>query len=91
MANVVRKSDQETGGFHGVGHERYTGRGARVDQFEDLRNLDDCAGADDGETQSLGDGQRCTFGVFVDVQIEQKGAVAGGADEGDDGIVHWLR
>ena len=91
MADVVRECDQETGSFHGVGHEGYTGRGARVDQFQDLGHLDDCAGADDGETQSLGDGERCTFGVFVDVQVKQKGTVAGCADERDDGIVHWFR
>lgn len=87
VAHAVGERDEETGGFKGVGHEGDAGRRARVNQFQDLGDLYHGAGTNDGQTERLGDGERCAGRILGDVEIEQEGAVAGRADQRDDRIV----
>lgn len=88
VAHAIGERDEQAGGFKRVGYERDTGGRARVDQLQDLRNLDHSTGANDGDAESLGDGERCAGRVLGDIEIEQESAVAGSTDQRDDRIVN---
>lgn len=91
VPHAVGQSDKQTSGFEGIGHKGDTGRGARVDELQDLGDLDDSTGAHDGNTEGLRDSQGCTGRIFDQAEVEKQGGVAGCRDQRDDRIVHRLR
>lgn len=56
-ADVVGEGDDEGGGFEDVGGEGETGGGGAAGEFEDLRDLHNAGGGDDGDTEGFGDGE----------------------------------
>ena len=87
VADVVGERDQERRGLEDVGGEAQPLRGAGLEELENLRDLDDGGGSDDGEAEGFGDCEGQAFRVGRYVEVEEEGAVALGADEGDKGVV----
>lgn len=57
-----------------------------VDDFEDLWDLDDGAEGDDADADCFGDEEGEAGAPRVDVEVEEEGFVAGGAEEGVSGL-----
>lgn len=87
LTDIVRERDQERCCFQRVAEERNAGRRLRVQQFQDLGDLDDGGSADDAEAHRFGDGEGKTLRIFGDVEVEEERAMTGRTEEGDDGIV----
>lgn len=91
VPHAVRQRDKQAGGFEGVGHKGDAGGGARVDELQDLRDLDDGAGTDNSNTEGLRDSQGCAGRIFDQAKVEEQGGVARRCDQRDDRIVNRLR
>lgn len=71
-ANIIRQADQVCGRLEKVAEEGDAGRGLRVDELEDLGDLDDGAGADDADSEAFGDGEFDALGCgWVDFKEER--------------------
>lgn len=55
LSRVIRQASDEAARFEEVGQEADAGCGARGDQFEDLRDLDDRGRADDADPEGFRD------------------------------------
>lgn len=91
VADVIRQRNDKTGGFEEVAAERQTLRGLRLDQFDDLGHLDDGSRRDDDNSESFRYGERHAFWMRGKIEIEDKAAVAGSAEQIDDHIVERSR
>ena len=87
VADVVGEGDEEAGRLEEVRGQAQALSGAGLDELEDLGHLDDGGGGDDGDAEGFGDSEPEAVRVGGDVEVEEKGAVALGAEEGDEGIV----
>jgi hypothetical protein len=81
LPDVVGEGDEEGGGFEEVGEEGDAGGGLRVDELEELRDLDDGTGADDADAEAFGDGEFEAVGVVERVDVQYEVFVADGAEE----------
>lgn len=81
-ANIVRQADQVCRRLQEVAEEGDTRRGFRVDELEDLGNLDDGAGANDADSEAFGDGELDAFGRGW-VDFKEKRVVALSAEDRD--------
>jgi len=57
VAHIVAQADEVRARLEQVGQEGQTGGRLRVQQFQQLRDLDDGAGADDTNAKGLADGE----------------------------------
>jgi hypothetical protein len=90
MAHIVRERDEVRARFEQVREERETVGGLRVEQLEQLGDLDDGGGADDADAEAFGDGELDAFrGAEVDVVDER--FVAFGAEQRDADVGDGLR
>ena len=89
VADVVGERDEETRRLEDVGGEAEALGRAGLEEFEDLRDLDDGGGGDDGKTEGFGDRERKAIGVGGYVKIEKEGAVALGPEKADESVVDW--
>ena len=81
LADIVREGDEEGGRLEQVGEEGDAGRGLRVDELEELRDLDDGAGADDANAETFADGEFEAVGVVDWVDVEDEVFVAHRAEQ----------
>jgi len=84
-ADVVGEADEVGGRLEEVAEEGDAGGGARGEQLEDLRHLDDGGGRDDADAQAFGDGE-LDAGGGAGVDVQQEGLVAFRAQEGDSEV-----
>lgn len=87
LAVVICEGDQEGRGLEEIGEERNALGRARLEQLEDLRDLDNRRRGDDADSQPLGDGELDAFrGGRVDIQ--QQRLVALVAYDGDSEVAN---
>lgn len=72
MADVVAQRDEVCAGLQDIGEEREAFSGLRVQQLEELRDLDDRGCADDTDSKTFRDGELDTLGLGeIDVVKER--------------------
>ncbi|KAB8336707.1 hypothetical protein FH972_021017 [Carpinus fangiana] len=82
VADVVAEGDDVRGRLEQDGEEGEAGGGAGAQQLEQLGNLDDGRGGDDGDAEGLGDGEReAGLVAGAHVEVEDERAVALGAEQ----------
>ena len=80
VAHVIHQRDHQTGSFQQVADETDALGGARIDQFDHLRDFDDGGGGDDSEAEGFGDGEFHADAV-ADCEVVDEAAVAAVAEE----------
>ena len=81
LPDVVGEGDEEGGGFEEVGEEGDAGGGLGVEEFEELRDLDDGGGADYADAEAFAYCEFEAVGVVYGIEVEDQVLIADGPEE----------
>ena len=81
LPDVVGEGDEEGGGFEEVGEEGDTRCGLRVEEFEELWDLDYGTGADDADAETFAYCEFEAVRVVYGIEVEDQVLIADGPEE----------